>query len=90
MPRKRYDDEVLRARALELRSRGLSYREIARELGCSVFKAHQLISHYESPSSRIREVRELATRVEELSGKLRDLEGLASRLEATVKPRLST
>jgi DNA-binding CsgD family transcriptional regulator len=40
MPRKRYDDEALRARALELRSRGLSYREIARELGCSVFKVH--------------------------------------------------
>jgi orotate phosphoribosyltransferase-like protein len=90
MPRKRYDDEVLRARALKLRSRGLSYREIARELGCSVFKVHQLIAQYESPRSRIREVQELATRVEELSGKLRDLGSLASRLEATVKPRLST
>jgi transposase-like protein len=40
MPRRRYDDEALRARALELRARGLSYREIARELGCSVFKVH--------------------------------------------------
>jgi predicted transcriptional regulator len=86
MPRRRYDDEALRARALELRSKGLSYREIARELGCSVFKVHQLISHYESPRSRIRQVHELATRVEELNRKLRDLEGLASRLEATVKP----
>jgi orotate phosphoribosyltransferase-like protein len=90
MPRKRYDDEVLRARALELRSRGLSYREIARELGCSVFKAHQLISHYESPRSRIREVQVLATRVEELSSKLRDLEVQVSRIKAAVKPRLST
>jgi hypothetical protein len=27
MPRGRYDDEVLRARALELRAKGLSYRE---------------------------------------------------------------
>jgi predicted transcriptional regulator len=86
VPRRKYDDEVLRARALELRSKGLSCREIARELGCSVFKVHQLISPYESPRSRIREVQELATRVEELSSKLRDLEGLASRLEATVKP----
>jgi transposase-like protein len=86
MPRKRYDDEVLRARALELRSKGLSYREIARELGCSVFKVHQLISHYESPRSRIKQVVELAGKVEELSRRLRDLEGLASRLEATVKP----
>ena len=86
MPRRRYDDEVLRARALKLRSRGLSYREIARELGCSVFKAYQLIAPYESPRSRIKQVHEFAGRVEELSGKLRDLEGLASRLEATVKP----
>jgi predicted transcriptional regulator len=86
MPKKKYDDEALRARVLELRSKGLSYREIARELGCSVFKVYQLISHYESPRSRIRQVHELAGRVEELNEKLRDLEGLASRLEATVKP----
>jgi len=86
MPRRKYDDEALRARALELRSRGLSYREIARELGCSVFKVYQLIAPYESPRSRIRQVVELATRVEELSRKLRDLEVLASRLGSTVKP----
>jgi transposase len=86
VPRRRYDDEVLRARALELRSKGLSYREIARELGCSVFKVYQLISHYESPRSRIRQVHELATRVEELSRKLGEIESLASRLEAAVKP----
>jgi hypothetical protein len=86
VPRRRYDDDALRAKALELRSKGLSYREIARELGCSVFKVYQLISPHESPRSRVRQVVELAGRVEELSGKLRDLEGLASRLEATVKP----
>jgi transposase-like protein len=84
MPRKRYD-EALRARALELRSRGLSYREIARGLGCSVFKVHQLISPYESPRSRIRQVHELAARVDELDRKLRELESLALRLESTVK-----
>jgi hypothetical protein len=86
VPRKRYNDEALRARALELRAKGLSYREIAGELGCSVFKVYQLISPYESPRSRIRQVQELATRVEELSRKLKELESLASRLEATVKP----
>jgi hypothetical protein len=48
----------------------LSYRGIARELGCSVFKVHQLISSYESPRSRVRQVVELAGRVEELSGKI--------------------
>jgi transposase-like protein len=47
VPKRRYDDEALRQRALELRAKGLSYREIARELGCSVFKVHQLISPYE-------------------------------------------
>jgi DNA-directed RNA polymerase specialized sigma24 family protein len=70
VPRRKYDDEVLRARALELRSKGLSYREIARELGCSVFKVHQLIAPYESPRSRIRQVLGLAGRVEELSRKI--------------------
>jgi hypothetical protein len=64
----------------------LSYRGIASELGCSVFKVYQLISPYESPRSRIRQVVELAGRVEELSRRLRDLESLASRLEAAVKP----
>jgi hypothetical protein len=38
VPRRRYDDEALRAGALELRSKGLGYREIARELGCGVFQ----------------------------------------------------
>jgi orotate phosphoribosyltransferase-like protein len=90
MPRKRYDDNVLKQKALELRAKGLSYREIARELGCSVFKVYQLIAPYESPRSRIRRVHELSTRVEELNRKIRDLEGLASRLEAAVKPPLST
>jgi orotate phosphoribosyltransferase-like protein len=32
MPKRKYDDEVLRARALELRAKGLSYREIAGSL----------------------------------------------------------
>jgi hypothetical protein len=47
---------------------------------------YQLISPYESPRSRVKQVHELATRVEELNRKIRDLEGLASRLEAAVKP----
>jgi len=86
VPRRKYDDEVLRQRALELRSKGLSYREIARDLGCSVFKVYQLISPYESPRSRIKQIHELTGKIDELSRKLRDLESLASRIEATVKP----
>jgi predicted transcriptional regulator len=85
MPKKKYDDEVLRARALELRSRGLSYREIARELGCSVFKVYQLISPYESPRSRIRQVLELTRVVDELSKRVGELNVKLSELE----PRLS-
>jgi transcriptional regulator with XRE-family HTH domain len=88
VPRKKYDDEALRARALELRSQGLSYREIARELGCSVFKVHQLISPYESPRSRIKQVHELARmvdelgrRVDELNAKLGELEHRLSQLK---------
>jgi predicted transcriptional regulator len=88
VPRRRYNDEALRARALELRSKGLSYREIARELGCSVFKVHQLISPYESPRSRIRQVLELARmvdelgrRVDELNAKLGELERRLSQLK---------
>ncbi len=89
MPKRRYDDEVLGARALKLRSRGLSYREIARELGCSVFKVYQLIAPYESPRSRIRQVLELARmvdelgrRVGELSAKLGELEHRLSQLKS--------
>jgi orotate phosphoribosyltransferase-like protein len=52
VPRRRYDDEALRARALELRSKGLSSREIAQELGCSVFKVHQLIAPLERGKSK--------------------------------------
>jgi len=38
MGRMRYDDDALRARALELWKEGLSYREIDRRLGCSTYK----------------------------------------------------
>jgi transcriptional regulator with XRE-family HTH domain len=81
VPKKKYDDEALRARALELRSKGLSYREIARELGCSVFKVHQLISPYESPRSRIRQVLELARMVDELGRRVGELSAKLGELE---------
>jgi predicted transcriptional regulator len=81
MPKKKYDDEALRARALELRSKGLSYREIARELGCSVFKVYQLISSYESPRSRIKQVHELARMVDELGRRVSELNAKLGELE---------
>jgi transposase-like protein len=80
MPRRRYDD-ALRQKALELKSKGLSYREIARELGCSVFKVYQLMSPYESPRSGIRQVHELARMVDELSKRVDELIVKLSELE---------
>ena len=91
MPRKRYDDEVLRSRALELRGRGLSYREIAKELGCSVYKVHELLSPVESPKSRIKQVVELSKKVEELGRGVADFESKFSELKSIlseVRPSL--
>jgi len=44
MPKKKYNDQELKQKALELRNQGLSYREIAKTLGCSIFKVHELLS----------------------------------------------
>jgi len=80
MPRKRYDDEELRRRALELRKRGYSYREIAKELGCSVYKVHEVLAPIENPRSRLRQVAELATRVDELKTRVDELAGRINEL----------
>ena len=98
MPKKIYDDEKLRAKALELRKKGYSYREIARELGCSVYKVHELISPYESVQSRLKQAAELGERlnkiaasISELSAKLENLKSVKNlsdrllKLEETVK-----
>lgn len=44
MPRKIYNDEELREKALKLRAQGLTYREIAEELGCSTWKVHEVLT----------------------------------------------
>jgi predicted transcriptional regulator len=91
MPKRKYDDEVLRSRALELRGRGLSYREIAKELGCSVYKVHELLSPYESPQSRIKQVVELSKKVEELGRAVTDFEAKFNELKSIlseVRPSL--
>jgi predicted transcriptional regulator len=91
MPKKRYNDEILRSRALELRGRGLSYREIAKELGCSIYKVHELLSPYESPQSRIKQVIELSKKVEELSRAVTEFEARFNELKSVlseVRPSL--
>jgi len=55
------------------RSKGLSYKEIARELGYSVFQSLQLISPYESPRSRSKQVLKLARVVDELGRRVSEL-----------------
>ncbi|MCC6005737.1 MAG: helix-turn-helix domain-containing protein [Thermofilum sp.] len=80
MGRKRYDDDALRAKALELRREGLSYREIARRLGCSVYKVWELISPHENIRSRIKQVAELAQKLDELSRRVGEIEEKISRV----------
>ena len=45
MPKKKYNDQELKKKALELRKQGLSYRKIAKELNCSVFKVHRILTN---------------------------------------------
>jgi predicted transcriptional regulator len=78
MPRRKWDEEELRKKALELRRQGKSYREIAKELGCSVFTVSKVLSPFENPQSRLKQTAELAMRVEELS---KSVEGLVRKLE---------
>jgi len=82
MPRKIYDDEKLRPEALKLRRQGLSYREIAKRLGCSVYKVHELISEHESPRSRLKQAIELADKLDTLASKLKELEEHVSKLQS--------
>jgi len=84
MPRKIYDDEKLRPEALRLRRQGLSYREIAKRLGYSVYKVHELISDYESPSSRLKQAVELADKLDGLASKLSALEEQVSKLQSSL------
>jgi orotate phosphoribosyltransferase-like protein len=44
MPKKKYNDQELKQKALELRKQGLSYREIAKKLNCSIFKIHEVLA----------------------------------------------
>jgi transcriptional regulator with XRE-family HTH domain len=80
MGKKRYNDGVLRAKALELRREGLSYREIARRLGCSAYKVWELLSPHESVRSRIKQVAELAQKLDELSRSVGEIEEKISRV----------
>jgi len=84
MPKKVYDDARLKAEALKLRRQGYSYREVARKLGCSVYKVYELISDHESPRSRLKQTAELATKLEDLSSKVEVLSSRIAGLESSI------
>jgi transposase-like protein len=76
MPRKKYNDEELKQKAIDLRTKGYSYRAIAKTLGCSVYKIHDVIAPYENLNSRLRQAAELARKVEAMSDKVSRLESV--------------
>jgi transposase len=76
MPRKKYNDEELKQKAIDLRTKGYSYRAIAKTLGCSVYKIHDLIAPFENLNSRLRQVAELARKVDAMSDKVSRLESV--------------
>jgi len=84
MGKKIYDDEKLKSEALELRRQGLTYREIAKKLGCSIYKVHELISKHESPRSRLKQAIELADKLDELASKINTLETQISKLQSSL------
>jgi predicted transcriptional regulator len=73
MPIRKYNDEELRPKAVELRKQGLSYAQIARRLGCSPGKVHQLIGPLESTQARLKQLAEIDRRIEELRSRLHSL-----------------
>ena len=70
MHKKKCDDGDLREKAMALRHKGYSYREIAKELGCSLFKVSDLISAVEQPESRLKKFAEIDERIKDLNSNL--------------------
>jgi len=69
----KYEDEELKARALELRKKGMSYKEIAKELGCSPFKLFRLLSECKNFILEDQLI-EVLDKIEELRNKVLTLE----------------
>ncbi|MEM1913818.1 MAG: helix-turn-helix domain-containing protein [Thermofilaceae archaeon] len=74
MPRRRYDDAVLREKAVELREKGYTYRQIAEVLGCSTYKVWELLSGYSEVRSRVKQFADLFGRVDRLLAQVKELE----------------
>jgi predicted nucleic acid-binding Zn-ribbon protein len=73
MPRKKYDDNKLKDEMVALRRQGFSYRQIARQLGCSIYKVYELLSPYERPNARLKQAVELAEQLDKLAAEAQAL-----------------
>lgn len=85
MPRKKPDDDELRKRALELRKKGFSLREIGKQIERSSYKAWELVSPYEDHQPKITQVSELNERIAGLNDRLNELTKVTDDLSAQLK-----
>ena len=89
MPKK-YDYEKLKEEALKLRAEGLSYREIAKRLGCSTYVVSQVLKEYEK--ERQKKIGEMTAELAELEETVQeftdDIASIESRL-SNIKGRIS-
>jgi len=76
------DKKELLEEALKLRRQGFSYREIAEKLGRSKSYIASILSPYESPESRGKQVVELADQVERLNKMVNDLNHRINELKS--------
>jgi transcriptional regulator with XRE-family HTH domain len=71
-------------KALELRRQGYSYREIAEKLGYSKSYIASLLSPYENPRSRAKQMIELADQVENLNKTVNELNKRLNELKSSL------
>jgi orotate phosphoribosyltransferase-like protein len=96
MPKKRYNDQDLKQKALELRNQGLSYREIAKKLNCSIFKIHEVLSRkridleneiltikYKIDFIMENELPEIRKRIEKIESELDSLKRIKEKQEVS-------
>jgi len=85
MPKKVWNEKELLSKIIELRKKGMSYREIAKNIGCSTFTVSRILSPFENPQSRLKQVVELAEKVDEISKKVEKLNRMLNIVESVGK-----
>jgi len=100
MPKKIWDEKDLLPKVLELRKMGLSYREIAREIGCSTYTVWKIIKGSKHEKVReetrstevdelVKKIRELEVRIEKIEEGFRMIKEISEELSNTIKELLS-